>query len=272
MKVAILGCGPTGLFVAHAMVQLGHDITIYSRKRRSEMFGAQYLHKPIPGLTQSKPITVKYQLQGSADGYRNKVYSGQRVDSVSPESLAGEHNAWDIREAYYKAWELYSREIVDTSGVDEINPRWIRNELAWNNHHVIISTIPLYHLCRDRSSHKFESASILAIGDAPERGVWVPDWFECPESSVLCNGEPDTPWYRQSRIYGYGTVEWPSSAKGMYTSVPGAPPVEVAIVRKPISTTCDCYANSIVRVGRYGCWQKGYLSHQAYYETLEALS
>lgn len=260
MKVAILGCGPTGMFVAHAMAQLGHDFTIYSKKRRSEMFGAQYLHQPIPGLTESDPITIDYQLHGTFDGYRGKVYSGQAVDSVSPQSLIGQHNAWDIREAYYKAWELYSGNIVDTRGSDYIDARWVRNELVWNNHHVVISTIPAYHLCHD-STHKFDSARILAIGDAPERGKWAPDWFDCPDSTVICNGDPYTLWYRQSNIYGYRTIEWPASAQ-----IDGA-----AIVDKPIRTDCDCFEYSIIRVGRYGKWQKGYLTHHAYYQMMGAL-
>lgn len=260
LDVAILGCGPTGLFAAHAMAQLGHDITIYSRKRRSEMFGAQYLHRPIPGLLLSDPITIDYQLQGTADGYRSKVYSGQDVDSVSPESLVGQHKAWDIREAYYCAWKLYYHKIKD---VPRIDAKWVRNELVWNQHHVVVSSIPATSLCYDRG-HKFNSAYILAMGDAPERGSWVPDWVDCPDSAVICNGDPEVSWYRQSNIYGYRTVEWPEDAR-INEEHP------VARVEKPIDTDCDCFANSIVRAGRYGRWEKGYLSHQAYFETMEAL-
>lgn len=260
LNAAILGCGPTGLFAAHALAQLGHQVTIYSRKRRSEMFGAQYLHKPIPGLSTSDPITIDYRLQGTADGYRDKVYSGQDVESVSPESLVGQHQAWDIREAYYKAWAMYSSLIIDVQSID---PRWVRNELVWRQHHVVMSSIPAKSLCYDRT-HEFNSTHVLAMGDAPERGRWVPDWFECPESTVICNGDPQVAWYRQSRIYGYGTVEWPASAI-LNEDHPAAR------VEKPISTDCDCFGYSIVRLGRYGKWQKGYLSHQAYFETLEAL-
>lgn len=261
MRVAILGCGPTGMFVAHAMEQLGHEVTIFSKKRRSEMFGAQYLHQPILGLTESDPITIDYQLQGTTDGYRDKVYSGQNVDcsAVSPQSLVGQHNAWDIREAYYKAWELYSDRIAHTQ---YINANWVLNNLVFHEFHIVISTIPAYHLCRD-STHKFESTQILAMGDAPERGKWVPDWFDCPESTVICNGEPDALWYRQSNIYGYRTVEWPRNS---------SPECEgAALVDKPIKTNCDCFECSIVRVGRYGKWQKGYLTHHAYYQMMEAL-
>ena len=55
------------------------------------------------------------------------------------------------------------------------------------------------------------------------------------------------------------TVEWPHRSK---PPLPG-----VAEVVKPIYSTCTCYTNTkyrFVKVGRYGVWSKGVLSHQAY--------
>src|SRR4051812_44452720 len=80
-------------------------ISIVSRKGKSALYGGQYLHQPIPVLTQGDPITVGYTLRGSSDDYRLKVYGPMWSGSVSPEDLEGEHTAWDIRATYDELWE-----------------------------------------------------------------------------------------------------------------------------------------------------------------------
>jgi len=50
-RIFILGCGPAGLFAAQAAAEMGCSAVIISKLRRSEMYGAQYLHSEIPGLT-----------------------------------------------------------------------------------------------------------------------------------------------------------------------------------------------------------------------------
>ena len=51
MKIAIFGCGPAALISAQACFAMGHNPQIYSIQRKSVMPGAQYLHQPIPGIT-----------------------------------------------------------------------------------------------------------------------------------------------------------------------------------------------------------------------------
>ena len=52
MIVAILGCGPTGLVAAHACAMKHIPFVIFSKKRKSFLFGSQYLHEPIPGVIE----------------------------------------------------------------------------------------------------------------------------------------------------------------------------------------------------------------------------
>lgn len=246
---AILGCGPAGLFAAHALVQRGWRVVIYSNKRRSEMFGAQYLHRPIPGLTDAtQGRHVQYQLLGgTAEEYRAKVYGRRSGIRVSPEELSADHTAWDIRAAYYTAWELYKDHILHTP---HITSGW-----AWSLSQEIkvISTLPAPTLC-ENEEHSFDSQQVWAVGDAPERGVFCPV-TEAKPFQVLCNAGTDTGWYRNANVFGYRTAEWPGGRK---------PPIEgIAAVEKPLSTNCDCQP-SIVRLGRYGEWRKGVLSHEAY--------
>jgi len=259
VKVAVLGCGPAGLFAAHAATRLGHEVEIYSKKRRSEMFGAQYLHAPIPELT-GEPFLVNYTLDGNVSDYRRKVYGDGITPEVSPESLQGTAKAWDIREAYYKAWELYWGRINDIPNIDS---GWWHSE-ALADCRVVISTIPAPALCAYRDRHSFTARDIWAIGDAPERGIFAPSI--APRNTVICNSRHDVGWYRTANILSYRTMEWPDDNR---------PPLEhVAKVTKPVSTNCDCGKERVGwwRAGRYGTWHKGYLSHRAYWDITAALS
>lgn len=254
-RAAILGCGPSGMFAAHAFVQAGWEVTIYSKPRKSHMFGAQYLHSPIPGLPERR-ITIEYQLRGSAAVYAEKVYGHKKpvaVSEVSATTLVGQHPAWDIRAAYDEAYSLYEGLIIPV----EINTSWIDGEFgnpaAKGHWSAIVSTIPAPSLCARFEEHMFHSTRVWAAGDAPELGRLSP--VTVPANTVVCNGEPDIAWYRCANVFGHNTCEWPHDRK---------PPVSgLAEVMKPIRTDCSCYP-TITRLGRYGQWQKGVLTDEVY--------
>lgn len=262
MRTLILGCGPAGLLAAHAVRQsTGEMPTIMSKPpvRKSEMYGAQYLHKPIPALKNgagSMPVTIDYTLWGDVEAYRTKVYGDTPVDSVSPEDYTEPHDAWDIRLAYNELWQEFW---------DHIEPRDLKaatsGQLAdlFNGYDLVVSSIPKPMICK--AGHQFASESIWAIGDAPERGVKCP--VRVAHNTVVCNGDPEPAWYRASNVFGYCTVEYPGGSQPPY---PGA-----ASVEKPLRNNCDCWPN-VLHVGRYGKWEKGVLSHHAYEDTLSALS
>lgn len=250
---AVLGCGPAGMFAAHALVENGWSVRVFSKARKSHMYGAQYLHAPIDGLSpiDEEPERIRYVLRGEASGYREKVYGSLPI-KVSPEALTMEHDAWDIRAAYDMAWEMYSEGVEDTL----ITPDWIASG-ALDSFHTVVSSIPLPELCTATDSHEFHAARIWAYGDAPRRGQYAP--YRPPEQTVICDGTRDTGWYRASNVHGHVTMEWPYAKK---PPLPG-----IAEVVKPLWHTCDCHTNHrwrFVKVGRYGAWSKGVLSHQAY--------
>lgn len=249
-KVVVLGAGPAGLMAAHAALIAGHQVRILSKKRKSYMRGAQYLHAPIP-MTPAQMFKVTYDLHGSVDGYREKVYGPDPRIKVSPESLVGEHLAWDIRKVYDALWIMYGDNVVDTDFRDAQHVA----EMI-DGEEIVISSIPANLLCSN-PAHTFSA----------ER-VWVTEMFR-PESDqdnlVICSGNPDDPWYRSSRILGWENTEYPDSRKPPLSSD------KVHEVLKPILTTCDCLPH-VRRVGRYGTWTKGVLSHEAYYDTFAALS
>lgn len=254
---AVLGCGPAGLFATHALVSKGYNVRIFSKKRRSEMFGAQYLHRAIPGLTDAAQArTIVYRLLGgTTDEYRAKVYGRRSGIVVSPRELAGAHSAWDIRAAYNTAWDLYKDLILD---VPDLAPSSIMAIADNPSYHKTVSTIPAANLCYN-SEHSFDSENVWAIGDAPERGIFCPV-MEANPYEVICNASRDVGWYRNANVFGYRTAEWAGGRK---------PPFEgIASVEKPLSTNCDCLPD-VVRIGRYGEWRKGVLSHEAYEKALK---
>lgn len=256
MRALVLGAGPAGLLAAHALVSKNHDVVIVSRKRKSELHGAQYLHREIPGLDLGAGLPIAYRLNGTADAYRSKVYGAGATLGVSPEELGADHFAWNIRLAYGKLWEMYREFISD----EMLDAHRLFSLLSRLKPEFVVSSLPAPALCD--KGHSFTSQRVYAIGDAPERGVYCPV-KNIPLNTVVCNGEPDPSWYRASYVYGYRTAEWP------YSSPPSR--WRAAEVVKPLHNDCDCWPG-VLRVGRYGAWQKGVLSHSAYESVLEAIS
>jgi hypothetical protein len=263
VKVYILGAGPAGMFAAHAAHALGHTPVLFAEKaRKSTMFGAQYLHAPIPGLSRRDPYEVQYKLLGNSDGYRRKVYGPEAVNPVSPEVLSSTHKAWDIREAYDRAWEAYGWRVLPVGRLKMVDVVRLRESEPAAP---ILSTLPLVDLCSNRN-HSFVETSVWAMGDAPPISQRVS--IDCPPFTVICSGRPEDVWYRVSNIYGHKTVEWPLSASYADGVDPAA-----AIVNKPVRTSCTCLRGiSVVGLGRYGTWRKDVLSHHAYETACEVLS
>lgn len=269
-KAAVLGCGPAGLFAAWGLERAGYTVSIFSKKRKSHLYGAQYLHAPIPELTLNlDPIRVSYHLNGSVDGYRQKVYGSIPV-KVSPEALEMEHDAWDLRATYDLAWDWYQDRIINL----ELSPEVLGVPVArmldeseesfpirptFLQYDVIVSTVPLPILCYQRDLHQFHASHVWAYGDAPDRGQFAP--YRPGPGQVECDGTRDVGWYRASNIYDHVTVEWPHNRK---PPLPG-----VAEVTKPVYTDCNCYRDGtfpvkFVPLGRYGQWLKGVLTHHAF--------
>lgn len=252
MKVIVLGCGPAGLMATHAFAIAGHDVLVFSRKRKSEMYGAQYLHAPIPGMTEKAPIKVRYTLTGTVAQYRAKVYGSDSRVEVSPESLVGNHDGWDIRDTYANLWATYGRFVQDV----DLDPQALKEIQKAYMPDLIVNTVPRPLLCSD-DEHSFISQAAWAIGDAPERGVFCP--VVSPPNTVRCNGEDVPGWYRSATVFGYSTAEWPFPQKPPYSGV--------SEFIKPLRHNCTCHGDDVVHMGRFGKWSKGALSHEAFFES-----
>jgi len=253
MRILVLGCGPAGLLATHAAAHFpGVEIVIASFRRKSQLHGCQYLHEPIDGIDHGRQQMVSYELHGSIDDYAQKIYGSQPLPvAVSPTLYEGLRPAWDLRAAYDQLWALYEDLIVETY----LHPASITEALAYYAPDAVISSVPAELLCQQRGIHSFTSVRCWAIGDAPERGQRVP--FTSAPFTVHCDGTKDVSYYRLSNVFGRTTIEWPGS-------LPKPPITGVVKFEKPLMSTCDCWGERIKRVGRYGRWQKGILSHHAY--------
>jgi hypothetical protein len=220
------------------------------------MRGAQYLHRPIPGLS-TQSFQIDYRLEGPIDGYREKVYGDMSDVQVSPETMTGIAEAWDIREAYDAAWAEYSPLIRswEMRGVNDLA------SIIHGNYDKIISTIPARSLCW-RPEHTFESQIIWSTDYVKHIGVFEETEGEpIADNIVICSGYEDDWWYRQSRIHGWENTEFPLEYR---------PSGESFRVEKPVRTDCDCW-QGIMRLGRYGAWKKGVLSDASFYDVEDML-
>lgn len=254
MKVLVLGCGPAGLLSAHAASMLGHDVRIISNREKSFIYGAQYLHERIPMLGLPEPQEVRYELRGTHQDYRRKVYGEGWRGTVSPEDLAETHLAWDIRAGYNRLWDLYGSYVIPL----ELEAENVEYDLKQAGADTVFTTVPMNRLCQNTLDHQFYSQTVWALGDAPDMDQECP--VRMPLNSIVCNGESEPGWYRAANVFGHCTAEWSRR-----------PPLPaVAKVQKPLDTNCDCLPG-VVRLGRYGRWQKGILAHQAFTMTVKAL-
>lgn len=262
MKVLIFGCGPAGLLAAHAVAKSGGQVIILSDKKPSALHGCQYLHEPIPDLDYVPDMQmVDYRLIGTPEHYSQKVYGTRRLPvPSSPQLYAGERPAWDLRRAYAALWERYEPFVID----HHFEPETIAATLyVKSDPDLVISTIPAPVLCQKGEEHDFLSVHSWAIGDSQdEGGLRVP--LRSQPFTVICDGTREVGWYRMANVFDRMTIEWPGQGP--------RPPIEgVVKFTKPISTTCDCWPQ-ITRLGRYGKWQKGVLSHHVYSDVINLLN
>ena len=267
MRVAILGSGPAGLLAAHAAERAGNEVTIYSEGNRSQIFGAQYLHRYIPDVTSEDPdMTIDIAKVGTKEGYAKLVY-GDRNAPVSWEHFEpGTIPAWDLRIAYDKLWDQYGDRIV-RGNID-----WRHAAMIGEEYDKTFSTIPMRHLC-NRNGHKF-----------PHINIWVlvqPPWMERWDSGLhimYYNGYPPDgseggwigyDWYRFSKINGWSAWEF-TKPVDPETDLWGDRYIVQGM--KPMGTDCTCAEFlGIIPIGRWGKWERGVLTHHAYEEVSRAV-
>lgn len=246
MQVAILGCGPSGLLAAHAVALQGWEPVIFSRKLKSQIGGAQYVHEHIPGVTPQNPeAQVTFVKEGTREGYAEKVYGDPSAPCSWDLWDVGERPMWSMHSMYERLWAEYADLIYDV----EITPG-----KPFGQFDLVISSIPAMNLCHN-PAHQFRRAMVW-IGQTAAR--------HCPDDTIIYNGEPNIRWYRTSRLFGFEASE-------SMSPIPWVDPSAKTVQGfKPTENNCDCSPH-IHRVGRFGQWRKGVLVHDAFKQTVEII-
>lgn len=272
MDVAILGCGPAGLMAAHAAVLARHRPVIYSRKQKSKMFGAMYLHKPIPSLLTSGGYVLLINVikSGTKEGYAYNVY-GDREHEVSWDSIESPTTAgFDLRATYDELWDRYVGLIEEW----ELGARQMVSLI--NSYPLVLSTIPAPALCQTPRMHEFEGQPIWVMhGDGSMNLIpGVNDGNMMYYNGYEHDGSGPTgtygfDWYRFSQINRYQA--WEYSREPHPTDMTDGMKIDTGV--KPQQTNCDCWLNynNYHRLGRFGKWQRGILTHHAFDEAKEIL-
>lgn len=222
----------------------------------SKLGGAQFLHEAIPGINDyAEPdATITYRLEGDIDGYRQKVYGGDpRVPFVSMQNLHDgmEQPAWNLVRSYEKLWQLLCSTKVN---VAHVNAEWVQAMKDAGHFKLMISSIPAPALCSQ--GHQFGVQKVRIANECIMENL--------PDNTVMYSGDKDRSWYRCSRLFGVGGTEWADT-------VPTPPGADLVTAQKPLKTNCTCWAEDVVRVGRFGTWTKGILVNDAMRQTNEAL-
>lgn len=267
-RVVILGCGPAGIFAAHAAAEMGFPIEIYSLRRRSQMYGSQYLHSPIPGLTKEAGRKVRHILIGRPEDYAPKVYGDEAREEPAHSWLTTDEQAWDIRQTYNDGFRRYLDRIQQMDGINakDFTNNYAQPHLAIHDAFVdpkalIVSTIPATSTCNNLS-HRFQGRAVQAVGEAPEAGVFLDD-YSIEKETVTHNSEKSPSWYRAAHIFDHKTIEWPLTVRPFHP--------DIVTITKVLGTDCDCFTDSIMKVGRQGAWDRNYLTHHVYQNVKLAL-
>lgn len=286
ISVAILGCGPTGLLAAHACALRDIEFVIYSKKRKSQLFGSQYLHEPIPDIIgQCEGEVVRYVNIGTPEEYRRKTHGKFWDGIVSPADFETEHMAWNIREAYDRLWRLYGQFVFDyeiktrfgPDGKIDFShklPSWrVYDDLNLSKYNLVVSTVPRRIWATPGERYIYSEG--WAAGDAPEHGKFVE--LDIPDMTIECNGDMKVPYNRLSCVFGYKTIEFPSHNGNPTIAAIAQEQFGATSFIKPLKYVPDMFDGNPVNaykwlhVGRYGQWQKGVVTTDAWHDVNKRL-
>jgi hypothetical protein len=127
---------------------------------------------------------------------------------------------------------------------------------------LVISTVP--RKIWAEPGDVFESMKVWALGDTEDERVRL---YRPPEDMVFCDGTAWHDWYRVSNVFGYCTMEWPFNYGEGWREAP--PARGASVVEKPLKHNSKAAAD-FIHLGRYGAWQKGILTTDAYFGAMQA--
>lgn len=253
MNVVVIGAGPAGLAAAHAATafsEKGITVRVIAPREKTPQYGPLLLQRPIPGINTDHPDGTIHQVVvgGSILDYRYRLYGDINI-GINGDILRPFYHAWRHGPTYDRLWELYSGLIEDR----EVTPSELYAMQYDEANLLVVSTAPARALCRSIQHHSFGFKQVAVTPEFSYPGQ--------PDNTLIFNAGETFPWVRSSRVFGVPVTEW---------KVEDAPR-GARIIRKPISTDCDCYPK-VLRTGRFGAWKNEVWIDSAYWDVYGMLS
>lgn len=240
-NIAVIGGGPAGLLAAYGARLAECRVAIFTDAVRQRFPGAQILQQSIPGLTPTfADAYIHVAKWGEEENYQAKVYGPGSEIASSWGEYDGPVRAWNLTHVYRDLFNIVQDDIIEGM----VSPLYDLPDIL-DDYDAVINTAPVPTFCMKPFEHDYSGANVKITMDA-QPGV--------QHNQIVYNGTTDE-WYRSSRLFGQGSTEWPAEIQ------PGG-----VLVRKPISTDCDCWLDRehYYRAGRFGRWEKGILVHNGY--------
>lgn len=248
-RIAILGAGISGLLAARALEVIGfNDFKIFDRDVDAHrMKGVHYLHDGcglgLLPVTLYNVVMCNDQLSIPADLYAYKIFGDNPPPTNSMQKLKVYESIYDMRDAHAMLFDHYANKIFERS-IDRKELENLSKEYDY-----VISTLP---------SNKFFEGSF------PVEMVWMKNGL--PEAAykldklglfshfTLYNVNRNVDWYRASMVMGVSCTELKHGGDFQIPKI------------KDGEFTNDL--PNVILAGRYARWERGYLAHQVYYDTM----
>lgn len=245
MRVAILGAGAAGLLSAQALTDLGIEHDMFDREipTVSKAKGLHYLHDNC-GLPL-RWVTVHNYVLGVKEGELPHEQYSRKLGTPLNNSLVdlpAFNTGYDFRQAF---------EILVDRHAHKVEEMFITQEKAFSlldEYDYIISTIPLPILFPEAKCEKVERRVKKGRPEGIDQLIGL------NSNQVIYNIDEQVNWYRYSNVLGN---EWTEVVEGGDFTIP-----------KIVTTDFQSPDERIILQGRYGKWDRKFLAHHAYYETL----
>lgn len=233
------------MMIALACEQAGVRFEILAPGIKSEISGAQYLHKDIPDVSDQFPSSeVRYIRRGTPDGYREKIYGKEYSGGTSWGSFPDVVQAWPLIPIYEYLFRRYSSKIVARAlDLESLL------QISWDK--LTFSTAPLPQIC--------------PYGDYETESVWICNYgYDADVNEIIYDGTDEVDYYRTSNLFGHVSMEFPTR-KNPYLPAN----YKARLIKKPLST--DVTIPGVILSGRYGRWEKGVLVDDSYFQAREEI-
>jgi len=251
-KVAILGAGSVSAFILAACKEYGINPDIYTKGSASSPAGAFWYHWIPKSIDQIPSKTILIYSVGDPEGYVSKQWGSEsRIDyrSSSFPRMVRSVQGWDPRKVYPIMMGFSN---IIYSGRDQGDEYSLDKSKEYD---LVFQTYPTEH-------HKESKGSSLVFTPTTSYNLGGGTHY----NSVIYNGNKDDEVVRLSILFDYIHYEWvkwkvikpdPNMIIGGFNDIhPSTEPVLESGI-----------ADNVILMGRYACWDRRLLSHEAYDET-----